>query len=253
MTATSPPDFLKLLAHDLRWQILQLLAQSDRRVQELVALIGRPMNLVSYHLRLLRNAGLVEEHRSAADGRDLYYALTLTHLSRHFHNAGQQLHPALGCNAATPPSPNAASVLFLCTRNSARSQMAEALLRAQSGTRPIRVASAGTQPATVDPDAIRAMARMGIDIASHTSKHLDRFRSEHFDHVITVCDQARENCPTFPGEPNVIHWSIPDPVLAGGTDEEERLAVFVQTAHALATRVSYWLMRLDGEAIALKI
>ena len=247
MTTSSPPDFLKLLAHDLRWQILTLLAQSDRRVQELVTLIERPMNLVSYHLRQLRSAGLVEEHRSSADGRDLYYTLTLPQVAEQFHRAGNQLHPALGCSATTAPRQTPAHILFLCTRNSARSQMAEALLRAQAGTRPITVASAGTHPATVDPDALRAMSHLGVDISAQTSKHLDQFRSDTFDYVITVCDQAREECPAFPGEPNVIHWSIPDPVVAGGT-AQERLAVFITTAQALATRVEYLLLRLDAEA-----
>ena len=76
---------------------------------------------------------------------------------------------------------------------------------------------------------------------------MDQFRSDTFDYVITVCDQAREECPAFPGEPNVIHWSIPDPVVAGGT-AQERLAVFITTAQALATRVEYLLLRLDAEA-----
>lgn len=249
MTMTLPPDFLKLLAHELRWQILLALAKSDRRVQELVDLVARPMNLVSYHLRLLRNAGIVEEHRSSADGRDLYYTLTLSKVAHQFHYAGQQLHPALGCPATPQLRETPAKVLFLCTRNSARSQMAEALLRAKAGPRPIHVVSAGTHPATVDPDALHAMESLGIDIAGQTSKHLDRFCGDAFDYVITVCDQAREECPTFPDEPNVIHWSIPDPVVAGGT-EEERLAVFMETAHALTTRVEYLLIRLDSEAAA---
>jgi protein-tyrosine-phosphatase len=247
MTTTSPPDFLKLLAHELRWQMLLALAESDRRVQELVDLVARPMNLVSYHLRLLRSAGIVEEHRSAADGRDLYYTLALPQIVQQFHSVGRQLHPALNCPATSVPCQTETHILFLCTRNSARSQMAEALLRAQAGSRPIQVVSAGTRPATVDPDAVRAMQHLGIDVSAQTSKPLDHFRDDTFDYVVTVCDQAREECPTFAGEPNVIHWSIPDPVVAGGT-EEERLAVFVGTAQALATRVQYLLLRLDSEA-----
>jgi protein-tyrosine-phosphatase len=250
MTTTSPPDFLKLLAHELRWQMVLALAESDRRVQELVDLVARPMNLVSYHLRLLRSAGLVEEHRSAADGRDLYYTLALPQIVQQFHSAGRQLHPALNCPTTSMPRQTDAHILLLCTRNSARSQMAEALLRAKVGSRPIQVVSAGTYPSTVDPDAVRAMQNLGIDISAQTSKHLDRFRGDAFDYVITVCDQAREECPSFPGEPNVIHWSIPDPVVAGGT-AEERLAVFIGTAQALAKRVEYLLMRLDSEAVTL--
>lgn len=247
MAAVSPPDFLKLLAHDLRWQILTLLAESDRRVHELVTLLERPMNLVSYHLRQLRNAGLVEEHRSSADGRDLYYTLTLPQVVQQFHRVGQLLHPALNC-AAVSPRQTPAHILFLCTHNSARSQMAEALLRARAGSRPIQAVSAGSHPAILDPDAQRAMERLGIDISTQTSKHLNQFRGDTFDYVITVCDQAREECPTFPGEPTTVHWSIPDPVATTGTPEE-RLAVFVATAQELATRVGYLLQRLDAETV----
>lgn len=248
MAITSPPDFLKMLAHELRWQIITHLAESDRRVQELVTLVERPINLVSYHLRQLRLAELVEEHRSAADGRDLYYSLALAQVADQFKYVGRQLHPALDCLGAPPPRQTPAHILFLCTRNSARSQMAEALLRAQAGPRPISVASAGVHPSTVDADAMRAMAVLGLDISGQTSKHLDQFRHSAFDYVITVCDQAREECPTFPGEPKTIHWSIPDPVAAAGGGEE-RLARFLATAQALSTRVQYLLRRLDAEAL----
>ena len=247
MTITTPPDLLKLLAHELRWQILVALATSDRRVQELVDLVARPMNLISYHLRLLREAGIVEEHRSAADGRDLYYSLVLPQGVQQFHSIGRQLHPALGCPATSAPRQTDASILFLCTRNSARSQMAEALMRSKAEERPIVVASAGSQPATVDTDAIRALAELGIEITGQQSKHLDLFRDHHFDYVVTVCDQVREECPVFPGDGNTIHWSIPDPVAARGTPEE-RLAVFIATARELATRVDHLLLRLDAEA-----
>jgi ArsR family transcriptional regulator, arsenate/arsenite/antimonite-responsive transcriptional repressor / arsenate reductase (thioredoxin) len=252
MAVISPPDFLKLLAHDLRWQILTLLADSDRRVQELVALLERPINLVSYHLRQLRSAGLVQEHRSAADGRDLYYTLTLAQVAEQFHGVGRQLHPALGCPATTPPRQTPAHILFLCTRNSARSQMAEALLRVQAGPRPLEVASAGSLPATVDPDTVRAMAQFGIDITAQQSKHLDQFRHRTFDYVITVCDQVREECPVFPGEPHTIHWSVPDPAVTTGTPEE-RLTVFLATAQELATRVDYLMLRLDSEASTVPV
>jgi ArsR family transcriptional regulator, arsenate/arsenite/antimonite-responsive transcriptional repressor / arsenate reductase (thioredoxin) len=247
MIAISPPDFLKLLAHELRWQLLVALAESDRRVQELVDRVARPMNLVSYHLRLLRNAGIVQEHRSSADGRDLYYTLALPQVAQRFHSLGSQLHPALGYPTIHTPRQIPASVLFLCTRNSARSQMAEALLRTSAEERPIEVVSAGNHPSVVDPDAIRALATFGIDISSQQSKHLERFQDRSFDYVITVCDQAREECPSFPGNPHVIHWSIPDPVVATGT-AADRLAVFIATAQELAIRVNHLLIRLDAEA-----
>lgn len=245
------PAILALLAHDVRWRLITALAHSDRRVQELVELVARPTNLVSYHLRLLRDGGLVHEHRSAADRRDFYYTLALPHVVQQFHTAGAQLHPALGCPPPAQPRRIPAKILFLCTHNSARSQMAEALLRAHVGARPIQVMSAGSHPTAVDPDAVRAMARLGIDISAQQPKHLDHFRGDSFDYVITVCDQVREECPAFPDEPNTIHWSIPDPAVAD--PDSARPAVFVATAQALATRVEYLLARLDAEAAAVKV
>lgn len=245
MLSISPPEFLKLLAHDLRWQILTLLAESDRRVQELVTLLERPINLVSYHLRLLREGGLVHEHRSAADARDLYYTLTLAYIAQQFHAVGTELHPALACSDITPRQ-TPAQILFLCTHNSARSQMAEALLRTRAGDRPIQVMSAGSFPSTVAPEAIRAMERLGINISKQQSKHLDVFRHHSFNYIVTVCDQVREECPSFPGDPSTIHWSIPDPSTSTGTPED-RLAVFTATAQEIAQRVEHLLLRLDRD------
>jgi len=243
---TTAPDLLKLLAHDLRWQLLAALTHSDRRVQELAKLVNRPMNLVSYHLRQLREAGLVREQRSSADGRDLYYSLDLDELARRYRLGGAMLHPRLMqtvCELTPVTSP--VRVLFLCTRNSARSQMAEGLLRARAGTRPITVASAGSRPAAVDPDAVAALAALGIDIATQRPKHLDEFQGQTFDQVITVCDQVREECPIFPGDPDLRHWSIPDPAAFAGSATERR-AVFAATAQALARRMDHLLMTLDA-------
>jgi protein-tyrosine-phosphatase len=110
-------------------------------------------------------------------------------------------------------------VLFLCTHNSARSQMAEGILRQRSQNR-IEVFSAGTEPGQVHPMAVRAMAELGIDIHNQRSKHLNEFLGKDFAYIITVCDRARENCPIFPGAPQRIHWSLPDPVEFEGSDEE---------------------------------
>ena len=115
-------------------------------------------------------------------------------------------------------------VLILCTGNSARSQMAEGLLREMAGDR-FDVYSAGSKPSVVNPLAIEAMHEIGIDISRHRSKHLDIFRAQPFDYVITVCDQAAETCPTFPGKATRLHWSFPDPALAQGS-HDEKLAVF---------------------------
>src|SRR5215472_15839313 len=115
-------------------------------------------------------------------------------------------------------------VLILCTGNSARSQMAEGLLRYEGGDR-FEVASAGVAPTRVRPEAIVVMKEIGIDISRHNSKLVAEFTNQKFDYVITVCDNANEQCPVFPGETKRIHWSFDDPATAKGGDEE-RLAVF---------------------------
>src|SRR5215469_8816153 len=115
-------------------------------------------------------------------------------------------------------------VLILCTGNSARSQMAEGLLRHDAGNRFV-VESAGTKPSHVRPEAIAVMKELGIDISGHRSKSVDEFADREFDYVLTVCDNAREACPVFPGHANRLHRNFEDPAAAGGT-ETERLAVF---------------------------
>ncbi|QIN83998.1 arsenate reductase ArsC [Rubrobacter tropicus] len=115
-------------------------------------------------------------------------------------------------------------VLFLCTHNSARSQMAEGLLRGLAAER-FESFSAGTEATRVRPEAIEAMREIGIDISAQESETLDRYLGEPFDYVVTVCDDANETCPVFPGAKQRLHWSLPDPSAAGGADGE-RLAVF---------------------------
>ena len=123
-------------------------------------------------------------------------------------------------------------VLILCTGNSARSQMAEGLLRSFGGAR-FEVVSAGTKPSVVRPEAIAVMSEVGIDISRHRSKHVREFDGQHFDYVITVCDSANESCPAFPGDTERIHWSLPDPAAVEGS-ETERLAAFRGVRDALA-------------------
>lgn len=115
-------------------------------------------------------------------------------------------------------------VIFICTHNSSRSQMAEGLLRHLAGER-YEVFSAGTQATRVNPLAIKAMAEKGIDISQHTSDHIDNYMGLEFDYVVTVCDNANESCPYFPANKTKWHWSFEDPSAATGT-EEERLAKF---------------------------
>lgn len=126
-------------------------------------------------------------------------------------------------------------VLFLCTHNSARSQMAEGLLRALRGSA-VLVDSAGTVATRVRPEAITVMHELGIDISGQTSKTLERFLDGHFDEVITVCDQANDACPVFPGAAHRRHWSIDDPSGVTGTDEE-RLAAFRHARDELRERI----------------
>jgi len=132
-----------------------------------------------------------------------------------------------------------ARVLFLCTHNSARSQMAEGLLRRLAADR-FEAASAGTEARGVNPLAVRAMAEIGVDLRGQTSKTLDRFLRERWDYVITVCDNANESCPVFPGRATRLHWSFDDPSAAAGSDEQ-RLAVFRRVRDKIRGRIEAWL------------
>lgn len=133
-------------------------------------------------------------------------------------------------------------VLILCTGNSARSQMAEGLLR-HDGGEAYEVHSAGTQPGRVNPLAIQAMDEVGIDIRSHWSKSVEGFLDQDFDWVITVCDNAKESCPVFPGSARFIHWSFEDPAAASGS-EAERLAVFRRVRDEIRTHLRGFI---DGQ------
>ncbi len=134
-------------------------------------------------------------------------------------------------------------VLILCTGNSARSQMAEGLLRHDTGER-FEVESAGTKPSSVRPEAIAVMDELGIDISGHRSKSVEEFDGQKFDYVITVCDSARESCPVFFGAANRLHHSFEDPAALIGF-EEERLAVFRRIREELRTYLAEFARRTD--------
>jgi protein-tyrosine-phosphatase/DNA-binding transcriptional ArsR family regulator len=243
----SPIEFLQLVAEPVRWHLLRELAQSDRRVNELTELSGRPQNLVSYHLRELRNAGLVSARRSSADGRDSYYRVDLTRCGRMLSAAGTALHPGLQLELRTAgiaPDSRAMKprVLFLCTGNSARSQIAQALLEELSG-HTVEARSAGSHPKTLHPNAVRVMASRGIDISDRSTTHLRRFARMRFDVVITLCDRVREVCPEFPRHPTRAHWSIPDPALEGDSDDAS-MPAFEGTALDLEERIRFLLAQL---------
>jgi protein-tyrosine-phosphatase/DNA-binding transcriptional ArsR family regulator len=237
-----PPGFLGLAGHPVRWRLLGELARSDRQVHELTSLVGRPQNLVSYHLRRLRSANVVTTRRSTADGRDTYYSVDLTLCGQLLAAAGGALHPALLLASPPPPAPRSdratVQVLFLCTGNSSRSQMAEALLRQAAGDA-VRVCSAGSHPKRVHQHAVAAMAERGVDLTAARVKHLDTFIGRRFDYVITLCDRVREVCPQFSGDPHAIHWSIPDPA-----QDPAGYPAFQRTAAELVDRISFLLHRV---------
>lgn len=247
--APEPLTFLKLLAHDIRWRILLALSRSDRRVEELVKQTKQPHNLVSYHLKRLRLQRLVTERRSTADGRDIYYSLDLDQFRKLYIETGQSLHPALSNSDPelhsqdTTLASSPIRVLFLCTHNSARSQMAEGLLRKLGGDQ-VEVYSAGSEPTSIHPLAIKVMASAGIDLRQHRVKHLNEFLGQNFDYIITVCDQVREVCPVFPGDPEQIHWSFPDPAaIEGGLQTQENS--FRDTANQLTIRINFLLLMMQ--------
>jgi protein-tyrosine-phosphatase len=241
------PTLFQALAHEVRWQIVLELAESDRRVLELVERIGRPQNFVSYHLKQLRVCDIVRERRSIADGRDVYYSLDLAALREQFAATGALLHPALAPIWKTPaiglrtPLPRPVRVLFVCTQNSARSQMAEALLRHASQDT-IEAFSAGIHPTHLHPLAIAALDAMGIAHTGLVAKPLNTFAGTVFDYVITVCDRAREACAAFPPTRQQMHWSMPDPVAI-----PPNLALFTQAAQDLNTRIRFLLARFEQE------
>lgn len=248
------PELFRVLAHDIRWTILILLAKSDYNGQELIRTLKQPQNVVSYHLRLLAKQHLITERRNNADERSFYYSLDLGTLHALYVASGETLHPLLGARATEdallqeavshlPQQP--VRVLFLCTHNSARSQMAEGMMRQMSRGR-IEVSSAGSQPAELHPLAMRACASLGIDISQQRPRHVNALDGQAFDYIITVCDRVREACPTYPGGPERIHWSTPDPAEVEGS-EEVRYRAFEQVALQLITRIRYLLILINRE------
>ncbi len=234
---------LRLAGNQLRWRLISELAYSDRRVGELCALLGREQNLISYHLARLRDGGLVSRRRSTFDGRDSYYILDLARCRELIAESGVALHPGL---RLSPPDTRRQSasraplrILFLCTGNSARSQIAEALAEDLGGGG-VEAESAGSHPKPLHPNAVRVMREYGIDLQGRRTKNLSEFAGRSFDCVVSLCDRVREVCPEFPGHPETIHWSVPDPAREGGSDKESYPA-FQRIAAELAVRVPFLL------------
>jgi protein-tyrosine-phosphatase/DNA-binding transcriptional ArsR family regulator len=243
-----PPAFVQLAAHPLRWQLLTALAESDYRVRELVSLLDQPQNLLSYHLRLLREGGLVSASRSSHDGRDTYYHLDLDRCARALAETGAALHPALHPDLrpegiSTVPRPTTA-VLFVCTGNSIRSPIAEALLR-HHGAGSVTTTSAGTRPRPqLHRHTVRVLReQFGIEVAGQHPRDLTSLTARRFDHVVTLCDRAREACPAFIHAPRRTHWSIRDPATKAGSAPVSYSAV-EQIAADIDTRVRHLLPSL---------
>jgi protein-tyrosine-phosphatase/DNA-binding transcriptional ArsR family regulator len=251
VSGLNPPEFLQIAGHPLRWRLLGELAKSDRTVQELTGLVGEAQNLVSYHLGKLRDASLVSTRRSSADGRDAYYTVDLVRVGELLSATAGTLHPGIRVNPPADRSDgkSTVTVLFLCTGNSARSQMAEALARHRSGG-VVQAYSAGSHPKPLHPNAVRVMRdEHGVDLTGLESKHLSVFTDQHFDWVISLCDRVREVCPEFPGDPETIHWSIADPA-AGHANDDASYPAFQQTADELETRIGFLLAVLTNGAPA---
>ncbi|MGN6797145.1 MAG: arsenate reductase ArsC, partial [Gaiellaceae bacterium] len=168
-------------------------------------------------------------------GRDSYYGLDLEKHGALFAATGAFVE-------RDAPTARPLRVLFLCTGNSSRSQIAEAVVERLSGGA-VRAWSAGSKPKQLHPNAVRVMAARGIDISRNETKTLDLFTDERFDLVITLCDKVREVCPDFPDTPDALHWSVPDPAKAQGTDDET-YPVFERTAVDLEARITFLLHRL---------
>jgi ArsR family transcriptional regulator, arsenate/arsenite/antimonite-responsive transcriptional repressor / arsenate reductase (thioredoxin) len=248
-----PPPFLQLVGHPVRWRLLRELVHSDRAVRELTERLDARQNLVSYHLAQLGRAGIVRSRPSSADRRDRYYAIDLVRCGELLQVSGASLHPALRLVPAPPSTARVRGsarrrprVLFLCTGNSARSQMAEALITATSRGA-IEASSAGSHPKPLHPNAVRVLRDRGIAISHNRTKHLDEFAGQRFDLVVTLCDKVREVCPEFPSQPGLVHWSLADPALSGTTDAETHPA-FEALATELETRIRFLLHWLDDNS-----
>jgi ArsR family transcriptional regulator, arsenate/arsenite/antimonite-responsive transcriptional repressor / arsenate reductase (thioredoxin) len=231
---------LKVLADDTRWKLINVLRHSDHQAGELAEQCALPQNLVSYHLGLLRQAGLVQAHRSDADARVFYYGLDLVALQQVYHQIGAALPLPVGAPKTLPST----TVVFLCTHNSARSQMAEGWLRQLSGGQ-VAARSAGVDPTALDPLAARVMGEAGVDIGYQQAKGVDAVRAEQPSVVVTVCDRARETCSSCLDAPVQLHWSIPDPVRKA-QDLSDPLDAYRTARDALRVRVAGLLGEMEA-------
>ncbi|WP_298202582.1 metalloregulator ArsR/SmtB family transcription factor [Desulfosporosinus sp.] len=257
LTADLPgqAEILRVLGEPHRLAIFTLLSTGPLQVKDLCTATSLSLPLVSQHLRVLRRIGLVQARRELGDARGVWYSIEpqpMTELKSTMSwlfdvastvdrrpRADQFGIPAANCQ-------DSFRVLFLCTANSARSQMAEALLE-QVGGGLFEARSAGTQPRELHPLTVKALAEIGIDASEQTAKHYDVIASEPFRYVITVCDLANEECPELPGDYRRVHWSIADPLTASGT-ETEVYSAFVCARENLSRRIRLFVHAHRGEA-----
>jgi protein-tyrosine-phosphatase/DNA-binding HxlR family transcriptional regulator len=246
-TAKELPALITLLADPLRWQIVTELTFGDERVSDLASQLEQAESTITAQLETMRTGGLVGIRQSDADPAILYYQLDQQRLRELYQAVGLALNMPVGQDAgvAEPSSTGTASrtrVLFLCTANSARSQLAEGLMRTLSKDQ-VDVSSAGTMPASqIHPLALQELTERKIDTSSLRPKSIEQFVGQKFDYVISVCDQAHETCPDFPGA-REIHWSIPDPALV--EPDAARQRAFHMTAVELTNRVQYMLIMIN--------
>lgn len=241
VSTTHVVQFFKVVADKTRLAIIDVLALTDLRAGEIVARLGLPQNAVSYHLKQLRAIGLLRDRRSNSDARDVYYSVDIERLHALYVAAGATLHARnpeddqeCGLDAVDRPL----RILYLCTHNSARSQLAEGITRKLGGNR-VEVYSAGSAPADIHPMTLEMLEEWNIDPMLHRSKSLNEFVGQPFDYVITVCDRVRDQCPTFPDDPKQIHWSFSDPTKVA--DRLQQRQAFETIRRELNTRIRYLL------------
>ena len=256
---------MSALGDESRLRILHCLKNSTLCLCHLTEILGLEGSTVSKNLSLLESVGLIacqqegkwKYYRWAEGGDGTCAAEALEWVRRHAQADGQAKDDAAKRSVVlarlNAPCPPESRVMFLCTGNSCRSQMAEGLLRAMAGHH-FEVYSAGLDPKPISEMTRQVMREFGIDIDGQRSKSvMDFLGREHFGHLITVCDRADALCPIFPGVSNRQHWPVNDPAEVEGT-EEERLAAFREVRDELMFKISAWLMDQgikDGETIPL--
>lgn len=253
-------ETLKALADPYRLHILDLLTEGEACHSELQEQVGLPPNLLSHHLRVLRQAGLVRTRHDTIDGRWIYYTVNKDGLTYWRAWLGQFLDPTrvqarlalCGPEGRQTPANLPESdeverkrkrfVLFLCTGNSCRSQMAEAIVNTRLSDE-WAAFSAGTQPVgCVHPRVVESLAEIGVDWRGRSAKHADEFRTIPFDLIVTLCDNAKKHHPTWLDEsqPPPVHLGFPDPARATGSEEDVR-ATFRTVRNAIANQVTAFL------------